>query len=254
MTDDILFSHPDLFTAKRVLVVQPHYDDNDIFAGGTLAKLAESGVELVYLTVTDDLVGVIDQSLSAEAMAAWLKDNQLKAGEIIGVKEQYWLGYPDAGQYDYFAVRHDIIQHIRLTRPDFVMTCDPWLPYEFHNDHIITGKAATEAAALYSLTRLATTAAVDEAFKQKPFDLKGIAFYCTAHPNTSVDISSVWEKKQRAVAEYTAQFSDEDMQVLQTRLEHGARHAASESGFTYGETVKVMYTWQLHGFADAWKV
>jgi N,N'-diacetylchitobiose non-reducing end deacetylase len=254
MATDILFSYPDLFAAKRILVVQPHYDDNDIFAGGTLARLAESGVELVYLTVTDDLVGVIDQSLSAEAMAAWLKDNQLKAGEIIGVKEQYWLGYPDAGQYDYFDVRRDIIQHIRMTHPDFVMTCDPWLLYEFHNDHIITGKATAEAAALYSLTRLATTAAVDEVYKKNPFDLKGIAFYATAHPNTTVDISGVWEKKQRAVAQYTAQFTDEDMTGLLMRLEHGARYAASKSTFTHAETIKVMYTWQLHGFADAWKV
>ncbi|MDQ7037305.1 MAG: PIG-L family deacetylase [Anaerolineae bacterium] len=97
MTDNILFSKPDLFSAKRILVVQPHYDDNDIQIGGTLAKLAQNGAELLYLTVTDDLVGVINQSLSKPEMEKWLKDNQHQAAEIIGVKEQYWLGYPDAG-------------------------------------------------------------------------------------------------------------------------------------------------------------
>ena len=30
-------SKPDLLAARRVLCVQPHYDDNDIFAGGTIA-------------------------------------------------------------------------------------------------------------------------------------------------------------------------------------------------------------------------
>ena len=64
MDDNILFSKPDLFAAERILVVQPHYDDNDIQMGGILAKLANNGAELIYLTVTDDLVGVIDQSLS----------------------------------------------------------------------------------------------------------------------------------------------------------------------------------------------
>jgi N-acetyl-1-D-myo-inositol-2-amino-2-deoxy-alpha-D-glucopyranoside deacetylase len=83
--------------AKRVLAVQPHYDDNDIAAGGTLAALQESGAELVYLTVTDDLMGVVDTSLSQKAAAARLKSEQESAGKIIGVRKHYWLGYPDAG-------------------------------------------------------------------------------------------------------------------------------------------------------------
>ncbi len=251
---DALFAKPDLFAARRILVVQPHYDDNDIQIGGTLAKLAQNGAELLYLTVTDDLVGVIDQTLSPAQMAAWLKDNQARAGEIIGVKEQYWLGYPDAGRYDYFDLRRDIIRHIRQLRPDFVITNDPWLPYEFHNDHIITGKATADAASLYGLIRLATDPAIDAAFAQEPFELKGIAFYASAHPNITVDVSDVWEKKALAIAQYTAQFSAEDMALLQARLELGARYSAKDEPFLYGETLKVMHTWQLHGFAEAWKV
>lgn len=254
MSDNVLFSKPDLFAAERILVVQPHYDDNDIQIGGTLAKLAGNGAELIYLTVTDDLVGVIDQSLSKAKMEAWLIDNQEKAGEIIGVTEQHWLGYPDAGQYDYFDVQRDIIQCIRSVRPDFLITNDPWLPYEFHNDHIITGKAAAAASSLYNFKGLATTPEIDKAFDRDPFDLKGIAFYATAHPNTTIDISDVWDKKVQAVAQYTAQFSEDDMETLQMRLELGAKHGASNSLFEYGETLKVMHTWQLHGFADAWKV
>jgi LmbE family N-acetylglucosaminyl deacetylase len=61
---------PDLWAAKRILAIQPHYDDNDIGAGGALAALAAAGAEVDYLTVTDDLVGVLDASLSdAEATA-----------------------------------------------------------------------------------------------------------------------------------------------------------------------------------------
>ena len=54
---------PELMSAKKVLAIQPHYDDNDIGAGGTLALLHEQGAEIHYLTVTDDLVGVLDTSL-----------------------------------------------------------------------------------------------------------------------------------------------------------------------------------------------
>ncbi len=93
------FAPPDVYAAKRILAIQPHYDDNDIAAGGTLAQ---RGAEIYYLTVTDDLIGVIDDALSPEAAAAQLKAEQHQAGEIIGVTDQYWLGYPDAGKYDYF--------------------------------------------------------------------------------------------------------------------------------------------------------
>ncbi len=62
MTNE-LFAKPDLFKARRILAVQPHYDDNDIAAGGILANLTQQGAE-IFLTVTDDLAGVVDQSLS----------------------------------------------------------------------------------------------------------------------------------------------------------------------------------------------
>ncbi len=33
----------DLLTARNVLCVQPHYDDNDLGAGGTVARLKSLG-------------------------------------------------------------------------------------------------------------------------------------------------------------------------------------------------------------------
>src|SRR5215203_4920227 len=145
MTVETILPIPNIFAAKRILCVQPHYDDNDIAAAGILTQLAQNGVELIYLTVTDDLMGVVDFPLSNEAATTALKADQFAAAKIVGVKEQYWLGYPDAGEYDYFAVRGDILKYIRLLKPDFVFTCDPWLTYEAHRDHIQTGLATAEA-------------------------------------------------------------------------------------------------------------
>ncbi len=122
-------------TARRVLCVQPHYDDNDLGAGGALAALHDAGTELIYLTVTDDLMGLVDASLPDEAAAAQLKAEQSAAGAIIGVDQQIWLDYPDAGEYSGVDLRRRIIQAIRSLRPDWLITCDPWLPYEAHRDH-----------------------------------------------------------------------------------------------------------------------
>ena len=51
---------PDIFSCKRVLAIQAHYDDIDIAVGGLVAQLVKNGAEVLYVTVTDDLAGVID--------------------------------------------------------------------------------------------------------------------------------------------------------------------------------------------------
>ena len=97
---------PDVTKAKKILAVQPHYDDNDIGAGGTLHLLAQRGAKLVYLTVTDDLAGVIPQQdnrpLTKPEAIALLRKNQEQAAKQIGVQKQIRLDFPDSGDYDYF--------------------------------------------------------------------------------------------------------------------------------------------------------
>ncbi len=127
---------PDLFQAHTVLAIQPHYDDNDLGAGGTLAALSRAGARVIYLTVTDDQVGVRDPLLPTEDTQIALRRDQTAAGQIIGVAEQVWLGYPDAGPIDYYALRADLIDAIRRLQPDVIFSVDPWLPYEFHQDHV----------------------------------------------------------------------------------------------------------------------
>lgn len=249
MENHNLFEPPDMFTARRILAVQPHYDDNDISAGGTLASLVENGAKLYYLTVTNDLVGVIDQSLSDEAMTRQLQAEQIQAGEQIGVAEHIWLGYPDAGKYDYFAVRRQIIKHIRRLRPDFIFTCDPWMPYEAHNDHILTGRAAAEAAILFTMMRLETDADIDAAFR--PYDLTGVVFYNSAYPNTTVDISQTRQKKHRAIDAYKAQFDPSDMAMLHAYVDLKEQEVARDQPYTHGEAHKVLRTLHLHGFPQA---
>lgn len=243
------FEKPNLLTARSVLAVQPHYDDNDIAAGGTLAYLALQGAEINYLTVTNDLAGVIDDTLSDEQASAQLKAEQYQAGEIIGVKGQYWLGFPDAGDYDYFAVRQGIMKHIRMLQPDFILTCDPWMAYEAHNDHILTGRAAAEAAILFGITRLKTDPEVDAEFE--PYDLKGVAFYSTSYPNTISDISETHKTKHKAIDCYRAQFSEEDMNMLHMALDFKEQEFAKEESFSHGEPLKVLRGFHLHGYPDA---
>ena len=235
---------PDLQQAKRILAIQPHYDDNDIGAGGTLAALAARGAEIDYLTVTDDLVGVLDATLSDEEATAQLRGEQERAGAEIGVRRQYWLGFPDAGGYDYYALRREIIRHIRMLQPDFLFSVDPWLPYESHGDHLKTGRAVTEAMLLYGFPRLATDPEIDRDYREHT--LHGIALYFTLKPNHIFDISEFRERKHRAIDAYRAQFTPESLEQLHRGLDFVERDCAKDEEFSHGEPLKLLHPGQLH--------
>ncbi len=235
---------PDLSQAKRILCVQPHYDDNDIGAGGTLAALSDGGVEIIYLTITDDLVGVIDPDLPDDLAITKLRDEQAAAGEIIGVKAHNWLGLPDAGDFNYFTMRLEIIRHIRMLKPDFLMTCDPWLPYEAHLDHIRTGLAVSEASYLHAMVRLKSDPHING--KYRPYEISGVAFYLSHKPNATIDITATRERKHRALDCYRAQFTPQSLTMLHDQIEANERGCAQELPFKFGETLKVLRPEQLH--------
>lgn len=245
MTIETLLPIPDILLAKRILCVQPHYDDNDIAAAGILKQLQQNGAEIFYLTVTNDLMGVVDNSLAPETAAKALKRDQFAAGKIIGVKEQYWLGYPDAGKYDYFDVRCDILKYIRQVKPDFVFTPDPWLTYEAHRDHFQTGMATAEAVTFAGLTKIVSSnSVVDSAYEGH--DILGVAFYYTREPNTISDVTSTWDGKIAAVRCYQTQFAPDDMEMLVIGLDMKSRQVAADMDFERGEPFKVLHPQSLH--------
>lgn len=245
MTIESILPIPDIFSAKRILCIQPHYDDNDIAAAGILTQLARNGAELFYLTATDDLMGVVDTSLLDEDARAALKRDQFAAGRIVGVKEQYWCGYPDAGEYDYFDLRRDFLKYVRMLKPDFVFAPDAWLTYEGHRDHIQTGFAAAEAVMFAGLTKIASSDPnIDAAYDGH--EIRGTALYFTRAPNYIADITSTWEEKIAAMRCYEAQFSPTGMDQLITALDMKSQQVAAGQSFGRGEPLKVLHPSALH--------
>lgn len=245
MTVESLLPTPELSSARRILCVQPHYDDNDIAAAGILKQLQQKGAEIFYLTITNDLMGVVDHSLTPEAAAAALREDQLAAGKIIGVKQHYWLGYPDAGRYDYFDVRGDLLRYMRMLQPDFVFTTDPWLTYEGHRDHIQTGLAATEAVIFAGLAKIASSnPEVDSSYRGH--EMRGMVYYFTREPNMILDVTSTWDDKIAAVRCYKTQFESDDMEELIMILDLKSRQVAAGKDFERGEPLKVLHPRALH--------
>jgi N,N'-diacetylchitobiose non-reducing end deacetylase len=245
MTIESILPIPEIFSARRILCIQPHYDDNDIAAGGILTQLVKNGAELFYLTATNDLMGVIDASLSDEEAANALRQDQFAAAKIVGVKEQYWCGYPDAGEYNYFDLRRDFLKYIRMLKPDLVFAPDPWLAYEGHRDHIQTGHAAVEAVMFSGLKKIPSSSTeIDAGYE--PHSILGVALYFTREPNYIADVTCTWEEKLAAVRCYKAQFDQDGMDQLAFALDIKSQQVAEGQAFARGEPLKVLHPSALH--------
>ena len=240
---------PDLSRARRLLCVQPHYDDNDLAAGGTIASLAAAGAHVTYLTVADDLLGVLDAGLSDAEASQRIEREQREAGERIGVAEQCRLELPDAGRWDELALRDRIARELRRVNPDFLFTVDPWLGDEAHRDHTRTGIAALEAVLLHGLPRYRTSPEVDAGFEGSA--LRGVALYFSDRPNTWFDIAGAREAKHRAIDAYASQLDPDTLGVIHAGLEHKERSWGKRAGCEFAEALRVLHPAHLHCNPDA---
>ena len=247
---------PDIFSAKRVLAIQAHYDDVDIAIGGLIAQLVKNGAEILYVTVTDDLAGVTDLTLSKEEAATRLEREAKRAAEILGVLGIYYLGYPDAGDWSVYQARRDLITVVRQFQPDCVIALDPWLNTEAHADHYKSGFAAVEAAILADVLGVeGSDLQIPKEFqgKQKQ-EIKAVGIFNSSQANIFVDIDDVLEQKLEAVSQYMSQFTPESMagmlEALPKRSQYfaGIGHTANKLGkdVTYAEPIKVLSTDALH--------
>ncbi|MDY6826895.1 MAG: PIG-L deacetylase family protein [Bacillota bacterium] len=241
---------PDLLKVENLLVIQPHPDDMEIGAGGTIAHLVKSGTRVNCLTVTDGSVGTTDTNVSQDDLIARRRDEIKKSASILGIENLIWLDFDDGGILPLEIIRSEITCYIRQLKPNALMVCDPWLPYEAHSDHIRTGLAAAEAGLLAHMPYFCPADMQDGL---QPHSVEMIAFYYTAYPNTFIDVAKTWDKKMAAIDCHRSQFSAEQGEKLKQYLEAKASEEASNQNGALVETFKVLSPGHLHIFEQAWQ-
>lgn len=249
---------PDLRSCKRLLCVQPHPDDNEVGAGAAIARLARSGCEVFFLTATDGSLGTLDPALSAEALAETRRAEIEKSAAILGVRRCLSLELPDGSFLDEELLCRRITAAIREIRPDFVATCDPFLPYEAHPDHRRVGMAALEACVFSPFPRFEAPS-LNGGAADPPWTVPAVALYTTASPNFFLDVTETWAAKFEALAAHASQFPPEALAQLRPYFElKGFQHelrAGRPLGALLGkrraEAFKVLPTMCIHSFVDA---
>lgn len=233
----MITSPPELSGIKRALFIQPHPDDNEIGAGGLMARLVSQGAEVWGLTVTDDRA-----VCPAEDIADGLTLRQretLAAQQELGVRHAGFLGFEDKTDATVQEIAAAIVPVIRRMRPDAVLSVDPRLENECHRDHIKTGWAV-RFAVMDAIWEHYPEGAAHEDVWQTPI----LGQYMTDKPNTVADISEFMDKKLRAVSCHESQVTGE----LLTLLELQAEWFGEKAGFRCGEAVKLLSFHQLHCF------
>lgn len=201
--------------ALKVVIVGGHPDDPESGCGGTMARLADLGHDVVAMYLTRGEAGIRGKSAdegaqirSAEAQEACkiLKARALFAGQIDGATEL------NAQRYEAFA------KMLLAEKPDLLFT--QW-PIDTHRDHRAASLLAFDAwhragqkFALYYYE-------VDAGYQTTMF-----------RPTHYVDITSVEERKRRACMAHKSQ-NPEGFYGIHSRmhdfrgLEHGCKFAES---------------------------
>ncbi|HED24092.1 MAG TPA: PIG-L family deacetylase [Firmicutes bacterium] len=241
---------PDLLKVKELLVVQPHPDDMEIGAGATIARLIESGTRVTCLTVTDGSVGTTDAAVSQDDLSVIRRSETERSADIIGIENLIWLDFADGGILPLEIIRSEMTGFIRRLKPEAVMVCDPWLPYEAHSDHVRTGLAAAEAVLLAHMPHFCPADLQDGL---SPHAVEMIIFYYTAYPNTFIDVTATWDKKIAAIDCHASQFPAGQGDKLKQYLRAKAQEQAQDQDGELVEALKVLSPGHLHIFEHAWQ-
>ena len=239
---DPLCAPPDLSKAKRVLFVQPHPDDNEIGAGGTMAWLVSLGVEVWELTVLDDRYANPDY-IGRENEVETIRQKEAKAAqEYLGIKNAGFLGFADKTRATVDELSVAIMNVIRRVQPDYVLTPDPLLVNECHSDHIKVGTAVKYACMDSECDFYPEF--IDGKLRDDAWKVKGVGFYYTDKPNTLVDISEFEEIKVESIKKHVSQCNVGLLAAvrLQDQL------FASGTPFTAAEPLRLQTNLQMHCF------
>ncbi len=134
--------------SPRILGVYAHPDDETFCAGGTLAKYAAAGAQIMVYSATRGEAGQIRDAHAAtrrtlgQARAA----EQQRACQQLGVQHVICADYGDGklSELPRRVLVEQVVQLMRSFRPDIVLTFGDDGAYG-HPDHIAIGAAADEA-------------------------------------------------------------------------------------------------------------
>lgn len=132
---------------QRALVIVAHPDDPEYGMAAAVAQWVDDGKEVHYLLASHGEAGIA--TMPPELSGPLRSAEQLKACQQVGVENLTILDHPDGQIEEGLALRRDFARHMRLVKPDVVLTLnhgDHWGPGRWNSaDHRAVGRSVLDA-------------------------------------------------------------------------------------------------------------
>jgi len=226
---------------KVAMVIVAHPDDAEFGTAGTVATWVRDGWDVYYVICTDATGGGPDDAtdvgpLARRRISETRKREQRAAGAVIGLKNVFFLDYPDGQLSPSIELRRDLVRLLRKYRPSRVICQSPertWTPTlmigRYHSDHLAAGEATL--AAIYPMSQNPWD--FPELLEEGLLPHKISEIYIMGAPNVNhfVDISDTMDTKIEALLCHASQFigrTEEVEKMVRTRLaDLGAKYGVA---------------------------
>ena len=172
---------------NNILIVGAHFDDAELGAGGTAAKLVEQGKNVYKLTLTDNKTDFIQKGIVVNYSES--RKQSAKACEELGIKEITDFEPVECSTLVY---SKEIMQRVEKVIYDYnIDTLFTHFGTDMNQDHVETSRICVTAGRHCPRILL---------FQSNGYILDNV-FY----PTFFVDISTTVEKKKRALLSYSSE-------------------------------------------------
>jgi LmbE family N-acetylglucosaminyl deacetylase len=237
---------------KVAMVIVAHPDDAEFGSGGSVATWVREGWEIYYVICTDATGGGPDDATDVgpaarRKVSETRKAEQRAAGAVLGLKDVFFLDYPDGILQPTIELRRNLVRLLRRYRPSRVICQSPertWTPAyyigRYHADHLAAGQATLAAIYPMSQNPWDFPELLEEGLA--PHKIKEIYIMGAPVVNYFMDISDVMDLKIEALLCHASQFIGRMEQ-----MEEIIRTRSADLGAKYG----VAYAEEFHR-AENW--
>lgn len=172
-------------TMKNVLIIGAHFDDAELGAGGTAAKLVADGKQVYKLTLTDNATKFTQKNINVDYVSAKLQSG--RACKVLGVQEITDFEPVECSALSY---NKEIMQRVEKIIYDYAIdTAFIHFGTDMNQDHIAASSICVTAARHCS--------------NILEFQSNGYILDNVFYPTYFVDISMYIEKKRKALSCYS---------------------------------------------------
>lgn len=181
-----------------VLAIAAHPDDVEIFCGGTVCLMVEQGYRVGIIDLTRGELG--------SRGSADLRDEESRAASaVMGVNIRVNLELPDGDISNTKQNQGKLVRLIRQYRPDIVLI---GAPSDRHPDHGDATQLCVSSIFYAGLNKVQSGEGNDTDQSWRPTHVLHYMQSTSFEPDLVVDVSSVWDKRMKAVRAYASQIHD----------------------------------------------